>query len=84
MSLASCPLPDLRFNRNLATFISFVVPGRARKSTDIVRGLASATAEIGATIGRDSNRIAKGKVTLNGREHRVPENLHSSPTGFHT
>ena len=41
----------------------------------------------GAVIGRYANRIAAGAFTLDGREHRIPDNdrghaLHGGPEGF--
>jgi aldose 1-epimerase len=83
------------FSNYGATLISFVVPDRSGKPTDIVLGLPNIAGYIaeetylGSTIGRYSNRIANGKFTLNGSEYSVPtncgpNNLHSGPTGFHT
>ncbi|AXI80815.1 aldose epimerase family protein [Peterkaempfera bronchialis] len=42
---------------------------------------------LGALVGRYANRIAEGRFTLDGREHRVPVNdrghaLHGGPEGF--
>jgi aldose 1-epimerase len=86
---------EVVFSNYGATLLSFVVPDRAGKPTDIVLGLPNIAIYIaeeiyfGATIGRYSNRIVNGKFKLNGREYTVPancdpNNLHSGPTGFHT
>jgi aldose 1-epimerase len=76
------------------TIISFVVPDKTGKPTDIVLGqpnigaYMSRTTYFGSTIGRYSNRIANGKFVLDGRESTLPVNngpvsLHSGDTGFH-
>jgi aldose 1-epimerase len=77
-----------------STIISFVVPDKTGKPTDIVLGqpnidsYTSHTTYLGSTIGRYSNRIANGKFVIDDRESTLPMNngpvtLHSADTGFH-
>lgn len=78
-----------------ANIVSFVVPDKNGKMTDIV--LSQPTIKdmiehsdrfLGATVGRYANRIAGGKFTLDGKEYKLPvnngpNNLHTGPGGFH-
>lgn len=77
-----------------ATVASLEVPDRSGEPRPAVLSLPdlaayeSTTAYQGATVGRYANRIAHGRFTLDGREHRVPVNdrghaLHGGPGGFH-
>jgi aldose 1-epimerase len=59
-----------------------VVLGHADPRTHAVKG-----GYLGATIGRFGNRIARGRFTLDGREHELVTNegrntLHGGPVGF--
>jgi aldose 1-epimerase len=76
------------------TIISFVVPDKFGKPTDIVLGQPNIAAYVshvtylGCSVGRYSNRIALGKFTLDEKEHTLetnngPNNLHSGNVGFH-
>lgn len=74
--------------------VSVHTPDRDGVMGDVVLGcdtLADYVASefyLGALIGRCANRIARGRFTLDGREHRLPVNngpnhLHGGPHGFH-
>lgn len=75
--------------------VSFLVPDKAGKPTDIVLGydsldhyLHNKEAFFGALIGRYGNRIAKGSFQLEGKTYQLPINnapnsLHGGPKGFH-
>lgn len=76
------------------TIISFVVPDKSGKPTDIVLGqpnigaYTSRVTYLGCSVGRYSNRIALGKFSLDGKEYTLetnngPNNLHSGGAGFH-
>ena len=76
-----------------ATIQSVVVPDRAGELADVVLGFddvagyAAQHPYFGATVGRYANRIAQGRFSLDGREHRLPVNngpncLHGGSEGF--
>jgi aldose 1-epimerase len=76
-----------------ATVTAVLVPDKAGKLADIVlgydkpEGYASGTSFLGATIGRNANRIRDAKFKLEGREYTLapndkPHNLHGGPTGW--
>jgi aldose 1-epimerase len=76
-----------------AAIQSLYAPDRAGRSEDVVLGYGSAREYLakpqyfGAAIGRYANRIARGRFTLDGREHRLetndgPNHLHGGPHGF--
>lgn len=78
-----------------ATLHRLTVPDASGAAVPVVRSLAGIddyTAEhpyFGAVVGRYANRIAHGRFTLDGTDHRVPANdrghaLHGGPGGFHT
>ncbi|WP_426954454.1 aldose epimerase family protein [Muricoccus radiodurans] len=69
------------------------VPDRAGRMDNVVLGLGSLAAYsrvspyFGAIVGRYANRIAGGRFTLDGREHRLacnngPNSLHGGNRGF--
>jgi aldose 1-epimerase len=77
-----------------ATLQSLWLPDRDGRMADVVLGFdeggryASEGHYLGSTIGRYANRIAGGRFTLDGVEHRLPVNdgahhLHGGPEGFH-
>lgn len=77
-----------------ATLQSLGLPDRDGCVADVVLGFdeggryASEGHYLGSTIGRYANRIAGGRFTLDGVEHRLPMNdgahhLHGGPDGFH-
>jgi aldose 1-epimerase len=77
-----------------AKIMSLYVPDRNGNFTDVVLGYDSAqqyptgNPYFGAAIGRFGNRIAKGKFSLEGVEHRLAINnrdnaLHGGLNGFH-
>ncbi|GAA4991484.1 hypothetical protein GCM10025734_18900 [Kitasatospora paranensis] len=69
------------------------VPDTAGEAAGVVLSLATAeryaaqSPYLGALVGRYANRIAHGRFTLDGTEHRIPVNdrghaLHGGPDGF--
>lgn len=73
--------------------VSVMVPDRDGKLQDVVLGFDNVEDYInidnnfGATIGRYGNRIAHGKITVEGVEYELPQNnfghtLHGGPEGF--
>jgi len=78
-----------------AVWVSMFVPDRAGKLTDVVLGYDKLQQYeynfdmMGATVGRNVNRIAKGRFTLNGKTYQLcindgENNIHSSMEhGFH-
>ena len=76
------------------TWVTMNVPDRDGKLVDVVLGYDSVEAYLenpphfGAPIGRNANRIAGAKFTLNGKEYRLAandgtNNLHSAPDLYH-
>lgn len=76
-----------------ATLQAMIVPDRNGTFADVTLGHATLAeylaqdAYFGASIGRVANRIAGGRFTLDGTDHRVPANngpnaLHGGPVGF--
>jgi len=76
-----------------ATIQSVIVPDRDGRFADVALGHSAIEPYveqpqyIGATCGRVANRIAGGRFTLDGRDHRVPVNngpnsLHGGTAGF--
>lgn len=75
--------------------VSLIVPDQNGKPTDVVSGyntldeyLNNPEEYFGALIGRNGNRIAKGKFKLDGKEYTLatnngPNHLHGGPGGFH-
>ena len=75
--------------------VSVMVPDRDGNLQDVVLGFDNIEDYInvdnnfGATIGRYGNRIAHGKITVDGVEYELPQNnfghtLHGGPEGFDT
>lgn len=73
--------------------VSVMVPDKEGNMQDVVLGYDSiadymaVNNDFGATIGRYANRIANGKVTIDGVEYDLPTNnfghtLHGGPNGF--
>jgi len=73
-----------------AVWVNMNVPDRDGAVVDVVLGFDSADAYLlnpphfGAPIGRNANRIAGAKFTINGKEYKLepnngPNNLHSGP-----
>ena len=73
--------------------VSVMVPGRDGVMRDVVLGFdkvadyQTVPSDFGATIGRYANRIAQGRITLDGTEYQLPQNnyghcLHGGPRGF--
>ena len=60
-----------------ATLVSLLVPDRQGNIADVVLGFDSAAeyaasdAFFGATVGRNANRIAGGRFSLNGKTHQI-------------
>ncbi len=75
--------------------VSVMVPDKDGVMQDVVLGFdnvedyATIDNNFGATIGRYGNRIANGKITVDGVEYELPQNnyghtLHGGPNGFDT
>jgi aldose 1-epimerase len=76
--------------------VSLLVPNKNGQPVDVVVGFDSIDGYLtatevyhGATIGRYSNRIARGSFKLNDKEYKLavnnePNHLHGGPSGFHT
>ena len=73
--------------------VSVMVPDREGNWQDVVLGFESIDDyvnndnNLGATIGRYGNRIANGKITVDGVEYQLPQNnnghtLHGGPEGY--
>ena len=78
-----------------AVWVTMNVPDQNGKETDVVLGYDSVSdyllnpPHFGAPIGRNANRIAGAKYTLNGKEYKLEannstNNLHSGPDLYHT
>jgi len=76
-----------------ATVAELHVPDKNGKMGDVVLGFDNLAGYLGnhphfgGTIGRYGNRIAKGKLVVDGKEYQLainnaPNNLHGGPTGF--
>lgn len=75
--------------------VSVMVPDKEGNMKDVVLGFdniddyINVNNNFGATIGRYGNRIAHGKITVEGVEYELPRNnfghtLHGGPEGFDT
>lgn len=78
-----------------ATLVQIVVPDRNGEWKDVLLGYDSIEGYIqnhgyfGVTVGRNCNRIANARFTLNGQEYQLEANegknsLHSGSDGYHT
>ncbi len=78
-----------------AALVSLWVPDQTGKTADIVlgyddcRGYANGTAFLGATVGRNANRIRNGTFSIGTRTVHLAanegcHNLHSGPNFYHT
>ena len=76
-----------------ARIVSIMVPDRNGEMKDVVLGFDNSRdyetipTDLGATIGRYANRIANGKIVLDGIEYRLPRNnfghcLHGGNNGW--
>ena len=76
-----------------ARLVSVMVPDREGEWQDVVLGFeniddyVNSDNNFGATIGRYGNRIANGKITVEGVEYQLPQNnfghtLHGGPEGY--
>lgn len=76
-----------------ATLTSCVLPDRHGKPAEVTLGFDTLEAYrsdhpyFGGTIGRFANRIADGRITIDGKEYRLPKNdeayqLHGGAHGF--
>ena len=76
-----------------ATLVRLYVPGKDGQLIDVVLGYEDANAyatlggHLGATVGRNANRIGDAKFTLNGKVYQLginhfKNNLHSGPDCF--
>ena len=76
--------------------VSLVVPDAEGKPTDVVLGYdnlrqyadsVNSPSDFGSTVGRYANRIADGKLTIDGKTYQLPRNnfghcLHGGPSGW--
>lgn len=76
--------------------VSIMVPDKDGKLQDVVLAFDNVAtfadrenhpSDFGASIGRYANRIAQGKITVDGKEIQLPQNnfghcLHGGPTGW--
>ncbi|MDW2798749.1 aldose epimerase family protein [Clostridium boliviensis] len=78
-----------------AVWVTMIVPDKSGKETDVVLGFDSVSdyllnpPHFGAPIGRNANRIAGAKFTINGKEYKLTannstNNLHSGPDLYRT
>ena len=78
-----------------ATLVRLMVPDASGKEDDVVLGYDTAkgylegTSFLGATVGRNANRIAGAAFTLGGKTYTMAanegaNNLHSGPDCYHT
>ena len=76
-----------------ATLVSLLVPDKEGRIADVVLGFdnaadyAASSAFLGATVGRNANRIAGGSFVLNGRTYTLEQNnngnnLHSGSASY--
>jgi aldose 1-epimerase len=77
-----------------ARIVALTMPDKNENPTDVVVGFDSLQGYLnatetyhGAVVGRYANRIAKGRLSLNGREYQLavnnpPNHLHGGPKGF--
>jgi aldose 1-epimerase len=76
-----------------ATVVNLIVPDRSGKPDDVALGFDTIqpyftqSPFFGSTIGRYANRIAKGRLQLDGETYQIPINdppnaLHGGPVGF--
>lgn len=76
-----------------ATLVSLLVPDKEERLADVVLGFdnaadyAASTAFLGATVGRNANRIAGGSFVLNGKTYTLEQNnndnnLHSGSASY--
>lgn len=77
-----------------ATLVRLLVPDAQGERADVVlgyddvTGYQNGTVFLGATVGRNANRIRRGTFVLNGRTVTIPanegaNNLHSGPDYYH-
>ena len=77
-----------------AHLVSLTVPDRSGNQADVVlghddaNGYRTGRAFLGATVGRNANRVGSASFSLNGKEIRIPanegaNNLHSGPDYYH-
>lgn len=89
------PGPELHVLPVGATVQRLLVTGGDGVRRDVVLGLAdgdavrASTDYVGSIVGRYANRIAHGRLVLDGVAHALPANdrghhLHGGPDGFHT
>ncbi len=76
--------------------VSIMVPDKNGEMKDVVLGFDNVAtfadkenhpSDFGAAIGRYANRIAQGKITVDGKEYQLPQNnfghcLHGGPDGW--
>jgi len=78
-----------------ARIMRLIVPGKDGTLCDVVQGFPTALdylpechqSDFGAVIGRYANRLAKGRISIDGRVYQLPQNngpncLHGGPLGW--
>jgi aldose 1-epimerase len=92
-TLKNKPGAEVKIINYGATIVSLTMPDRNGKYADIVLGYdnldgyVKGTAYFGAVVGRYANRIAKGKIILDGKTYQLSVNegeneLHGGKVGF--
>ncbi|MFC5729469.1 MULTISPECIES: aldose epimerase family protein [Nocardioides] len=93
--IGQAPGPELHLLDVGATVQRLIVTGGDGLRRDVALGLPDAAAVrastdyIGSIVGRYANRVAHGRLSVDGREMVLPANdrghhLHGGPDGFHT
>jgi aldose 1-epimerase len=92
--ILSNPTTEVAITNYGARIVSYLVPDKEGRKTDIVVGFDSLEGYLGAeeryygaVVGRYANRIAKGKFSLDGKDYTLatnnaPNHLHGGKKGY--